>query len=86
MKNTYLIERDRQDPARGNLLDLGIGLGIVHDRVTGRVLVDGRRFLIHHVDALGIGLGVLGRLDRIGDRRGIKGRQGRRGLTRVEIK
>ncbi len=35
---TYLLHRDRQDHARGNLLDLGLGLGVVRHRVDGLVV------------------------------------------------
>ena len=80
-EKTYLLGQDRRCCARGNLLHLGLGLGIVHDRVVGRLLVFRWRLLVD--DTRGIGLGEL---DRIGDRRGRKGRGGSRGRTRVQSK
>jgi len=68
---TYLLIRDGQSRVLGNSLDLRLGLGIVHDRVDGRSLVDHRRFLVNRVDVLGIGLVEL---DRISDRRRREGR------------
>ena len=77
MKRDNLLKPDRRVRTRGNLMHLG--LGVVHARVARRVIV---------VDAqaaqrLGIGLGEL---DRLGDRRGRKGRRASRGRTGVESK
>ena len=46
---TYLLHRDRQGRARGNLLDVRLGLGVVHDRVAGHFLVVLGRFLAGRV-------------------------------------
>ena len=79
-EKTYLVGHDRRCRARGTLLHIGLGLGIVHDCV-GRFLIFLWRLLVD--DPRGIGLGELGRLDGIGDRRGRK-RGERRGRTGVE--
>ena len=81
-KKTYLRHEQSKVPARGDLLALALGLGIV-DAHVGRFLLDGVDAQAQAVQRLGIGLGEL---DRIGDRRSRKGRQGRRGCTAVDIK
>ena len=88
-KMTYLRHEHSKFPACGELLDLGrargslllvgLGLGIVHHRV--RRFLDRRRFLVDHRRGIG-----LGELERIGDRRGRKGRGACRGRTRVQSK